>query len=62
MLAIAVDYYCLLNFLYKCHDSLSVLHGITSSDQPRLDGWVDGKGPSTLLSFSLYKVDIIVVV
>ena len=38
-------------------------NGITSfSSQLWLEGGVGGKEPSTLLSFSLYQLDIIVVV
>ena len=40
MVAIAVDYSCFLSFLYKFHDSLSILHGITSS--PASFGWREG--------------------
>ena len=59
LVAIAVDYACFLTFLY----SLSVLRGIASSSGLfLLEGEVGGEEPSTLLSFCLNQIDIIVVV
>ena len=63
MVAIAIDYSLFLTFPYKIHDSLSILHGIASSSyQFRLERGLGGEVPSTLLSFCLYQLDIIVVV
>ena len=54
---------CFLSFQTKFHDSFTILHGITSSSgRFRLEGGVGGEEPSTLLSFILYQVDIILVV
>ena len=51
-----------LSFLYKFHNSLSIIYGIASSSiQLQLEGGMNGEEPSTLLSFCLYQVDIIVV-
>ena len=59
---IIINRHRLLTFLYKFHDSLSILHGIAfSSGKLRLEGEVGGKEPSTLLFFCLYQVDIIVI-
>ena len=50
-------------YLYTYHNSLSMQHGITSpSGQLLLEGEMGEEGASTLLSFCLYQVDIIVVV
>ena len=58
----AADYGGLLTFLYIFQDYISILHGIASSScQLRLEGGMGEEEPSTLLSYCLYHVDIIVV-
>ena len=62
MIVKVIDYTCFFTFLYKGHPRFSILHGITSSSgQLRLEGGVGGEEPSSLLSFCLSQVDIIVV-